>query len=141
MTIFEPEISRHEHHSARSRNLVAISPTTPTWEASMGKHQSMDWAARDTAAQKEDNRVATSVCRATAKCIPSCRGGLRQNTSYEHTQHRTLDAQKSKLVNQALTLFLNRYPSSFGRGHFGRQARNFLLGHVPSSAHSHELAF
>jgi hypothetical protein len=37
----------------------------------MGKCPRMDWAARDTVAQSVDNRVATLVCRATAKCIPS----------------------------------------------------------------------
>jgi hypothetical protein len=41
----------------------------------------------------------------------------------------------------ALTLFLYRHPSLFGHGHFFRQARNFLLGHVMSPARSHELAF
>jgi hypothetical protein len=41
----------------------------------MGKHPSMDWAARDTVAQSVDSHVATSVCWTTAKRIPSCRGG------------------------------------------------------------------
>jgi hypothetical protein len=68
------EASRQEHHSARSRNQTTISPATPTWETSTGKCPRMDWAAKDIAAQSVDNRVATSVCWAAAKRIPSCRG-------------------------------------------------------------------
>jgi hypothetical protein len=70
----EPEISRHEHHYACSWNLATISPTTPAWEASVGKRPSMDWVARDAAAQNPDSRMATSVWQAAANCITSCRG-------------------------------------------------------------------
>jgi hypothetical protein len=44
-------------------------------------------------------------------------------------------------MNQALILFLYRFPLWIGRGHSGRQAWQFLLDHVLSSAHGHELTF
>jgi hypothetical protein len=34
----------------------------------------MDWVAKGTATRKAENYEATSVCRATAKRILSCRG-------------------------------------------------------------------
>jgi hypothetical protein len=40
----------------------------------MGKWLIMDWAAKDTAAGIVENCEATSVCQATTKRIPSCRG-------------------------------------------------------------------
>jgi hypothetical protein len=54
--------------------MMTISPTTPTWEASTVKHSRMDWATRDTATQSVDSRAGTSVCWATLKSIPSCKG-------------------------------------------------------------------
>jgi hypothetical protein len=44
-------------------------------------------------------------------------------------------------VNQALTLFLYRFPSLIGCSHFSHQAQNFLLGHALSSARGRDLIF
>jgi hypothetical protein len=104
----------------------------------MGKHPSVDWAARDTA-QSTDNRVATSVYSAAEKHIPSCRG-LWGMLVMDINNLEPLRL-KRLLVNHALTLFLYRYPSSFSRGRFCHQAQNFLLDCVSSSTHSHELTF
>jgi hypothetical protein len=40
----------------------------------MGKHPSMDWAAKDNAAQTADIHIATSVWWVGANHTPSCRG-------------------------------------------------------------------
>jgi hypothetical protein len=65
---------RCEHRSAYSQNQATISRTTPAWGTSTGKWLIMDWAAKDTTARSAENCEATSVCRAIAKSIPTCRG-------------------------------------------------------------------
>jgi hypothetical protein len=72
----------------------------------------MDWAARDTTAQSMDNCMATLLWHSARK--GAC------GASYSHTQLKTPEAQKNKLINQALILFLHRYPSLFGCGRLGR---------------------
>jgi hypothetical protein len=117
----KPEVSRREHYSARSQNLVTISPTTPAWETSMGKRPSIDWVA---GAPPTKARITARPPRCVGppqNASPHVGGGgLRWNVSYGHTQLITPEAQKSKLMNQALALFLCRYPSSFGHDRFFR---------------------
>jgi hypothetical protein len=38
-------------------------------------------------------------------------GGLQRSTNYGSTHHRPSEVRKSKLMDQALTPFLYRYPS------------------------------
>jgi hypothetical protein len=100
----------------------------------------MDWAARDTAAQSTDSRMTTSVWWTATNHIPSCRGGLRQSTSYGQTQLRTPKIQKSELTDQALALLIYYNSLSFSSGHLGRHVYNFPLSHVSNPARGHELA-
>jgi hypothetical protein len=66
--------------------------------------------AKDTATLSTDNRITTLVWWAAANHIPSCRGGLRWSASHGHIQLRPSEVQESKLMDQALTLFLYPYP-------------------------------
>jgi hypothetical protein len=85
----------------------------------MGKSPSMDWV--------------------TCKLHSLMQGVLRWSASYGHTHLRPSEIQKSKLMDQALTLFLYRYPSLVSSDRLGSQAWEFLFGHIPSPEHNHEL--
>jgi hypothetical protein len=84
----------------------------------MGKHPSMDWAARDIAAQSVDSHTTTSVWWPASNCIPSCRGVY----GGAPVMIIPVTAQESKLMDQVLALFLYPYPSSISSNRLGSQA-------------------
>jgi hypothetical protein len=78
--------------------------------------------------------------RAAANHIPSCRRALQRGANYGHAQLRPSELQKSKLIDQALTLLLRPFPLLIGGSLLVNQARELCFSCIPGLARSRELA-